>query len=265
MWKTTRADLYMDSPVRVGDRLYFRSNKKAGTFVSFDAATGKLVWQSPGRWAAYSSVIVVGDRLLALTDGAELKVIATDPDAYRELASWEVATSPTWSHLALAGSRVYVKDEEHLASFDLAARTTKATDSSAMRTAAQAQRLGGARGSRDTGAVETTIRQMMEAWVAGDVDQMFTYLADDFTNSSGGSKEVFRKTLFAGAGTSYNLGAMKVEWDGATASVTGVAWNAGPGMNYKLEFLVDQRDGEWRVTYIVFDSTGIPRGTPGRN
>ena len=158
-----------------------------------------------------------------------------------------------------------MKDEEHLASFDLAARTTKATDSSAMRTAAQAQRRGGARGSQDTGAVETTIRQMMEAWVAGEVDRMFTYLAEDFTNSSGGSKEIFRKTLFAGAGTSYDTEAMKIEWDGATASVTGVAWNAGPGMNYRLEFLVDQRDEKWRVTYIVFDSTGIPRGTPGRN
>ena len=271
VWKTTLAELYMDSPVRVGDRLYFRSNKKAGSFVCLDAATGKIVWRSPGRWAAYSSVIVVGDRLLALTDAAELKVIATDPAAYRELASWEVATSATWSHLALSGSRVYVKDEENLASFDLAARTTKATDSSAMRTAAQAQRRGGARGARDTEvadateAVETTIRQMMEAWVAGDVDRMFTYLADDFTNSSGGSKEIFRKTLFAGAGTSYDTEAMKIEWDGATASVTGVAWNAGPGMNYRLEFLVDQRDEEWRVTYIVFDSTGILKGTPGLN
>ena len=265
VWKTTQAELYMDSPVRVGDRLYFRSNKKAGSFVCLDASTGEIVWQSRGRWAAYSSVIAAGDRLLALTDGAELKVIATDPEAYRELASWEVATSTTWSHLALSGSRVYVKDEENLASFDLAARYTKATDSSAVRTSAQAQRPRGARGSQDTGAVETTIRKMMEAWVAGEVDRMFTYFADDFTTSSGGSKEIFRKTLFADAGTSHDTEAMKIEWDGATASVTGVAWNAGPGMNYRLEFLVDQRDGEWRVTYIVFDSTGIPKGTPGLN
>ena len=49
-----------------------------------------------GRWAAYASVIAVDDRLLVLTDEAQLKVIAADPSGYRELASWEVADSTTW-------------------------------------------------------------------------------------------------------------------------------------------------------------------------
>jgi outer membrane protein assembly factor BamB len=260
VWKTTKAELYMDSPVRVGDHLYFRSNKRAGSFVSLDPATGEIVWQSPGRWAAYSSVIAVGDRLLALTDGAELKVIAADPAGYQELASWDVATSTTWAHLALSGSRLYVKDEEHLASFDLAAAryTTKTTDRLATRTAAPTETAGRARGSHDTEAVQTMIRQMLDAMAAGDMERMFRYLGEDFRSYSGASKEVFSQYLGDTTGTKVESDAMRVEWQGATASVSGVRWISGD-LNFGLPMLVDERDGEWRVTFMDFDTRDLNR------
>ena len=259
VWKTTNAELYMDSPVLVGGHLYFRSNKRAGTFVCLDPATGELVWQSPGRWAAYASVIAVGDRLLVLTDEAELKVIAADPSTYRELASWEVADSATWAHLALSGSRVYVKDEENLASFDLAAaRYTEATDRTPTRPAAREQRAGGVRDSEDTEAVETMIREMLEAMELGDMDRMLTYIAEDFRSDTGASKEIFRQYLGSTAGGKAETEAMRVEWQGATASVTDVRWIIN-GLNFGLELLVDERDGDWRLTFFEYDSTDLDR------
>ena len=265
VWRTTRAELYMDSPVRVGHHLYFRSNKRAGTFVCLDPKTGEVVWQSPGRWAAYASTIAVGDRLLALTDTADLKVIAADPEGYHELASWEVATSTTWAHLALAGQRLYVKDEEHLTGFALPARYTKATDRPATRTAERAQQRQWAGGGQDTKAVDAMIRQMLDAMAAGDTDRMFTHLAEDFRSYSGGSKEIFRHYLGSTAGTEVDTTAMKIEWDGPTANITGVRWITSADIFFRLEMLADQRDGEWRVTWMDFDSTGIARDAPGRN
>ena len=151
-----------------------------------------------------------------------------------------------------------MKDEEHLTSFDLAARHTEATDSSATRTAAQEQRRGKAGGSHDTAAVKTTIRQMLEAMAAGEMDRMFDYLAEDFRSYSGASKEIFSKYLGDTTGTKVESEAMKIEWEGATATVTGVRWITG-SLNFGLEMLVDEYDGEWRVTFMNFDSRDINR------
>ena len=255
VWKTTDAELYMDSPVLVGDHLYFRSNKRAGTFVCLDPATGELVWQGPGRWAAYASVIAVGKHLLALTDEAELKVIAADPSGYQELASWEVADSTTWSHLALSGSRVYVKDEEHLAGFDLAVQVTEAEDRPAGTAVARAEK-GGAGGAQDTEAVQVAVRQMLKAMGNGDMDLMWTYLGEDFRSYSGADKAVFSQYLGSTAGTETKSEDMKVEWQGETARVTGVRWVTN-GLDFGLEMLVDQRDGKWLVTFMDFDSRRI--------
>ena len=256
VWRTDDAELYMDSPVLVGDHLYFRSNKRAGTFVCLDPATGEVVWQGPGRWAAYASVIAVDDRLLVLTDEAELKVIAADPSGYRELASWEVADSTTWAHVALSGSRVLVKDEEHLAVFDLAAtRVTEKGDRPGGTTPATA---GAAAGSgKDTEAVKLAVRAMLKAMAAGDMDLMWTYLGEDFRSYSGADKVVFRDYLGSTAGSETPSDEMVVEWEDGTAKVTGARWITSTGLDFGLEMLVNKRDGKWLVTWMDFDSRRI--------
>lgn len=254
-WRTTDVELYMDSPVLVGDYLYFRSNKRAGTFVCLDPGTGELVWQGPGRWAAYASAIAVDDRLLVLTDQAELKVIAADPSAYRELASWEVADSTTWAHVALSGSRVYVKDEEHLTAFDLAAtRVTEATDQSGVTSPAGA---GSVAGEHDTKAVEVAVRSMLKAMSAGDMDVMWTYLGENFRSYSGADKDVFRDYLGSTAGSETTSDEMVVVWEDGAAKVTGVRWITTTGLDFGLEMLVNKHDGKWLVTWMDFDSRRI--------
>lgn len=257
VWKTTDAELYMDSPVLVGDHLYFRSNKRAGTFVCLDPATGEVVWQGPGRWASYASVIAVDDRLLVLTDEAELKVIAADPSSgYQELASWDVADSTTWAHVALSGSRVYVKDEEHLAAFDLAStRVTEAGDQPTGTTPASADIAAGSK--EDTEAVKVAVRAMLKAMAAGDMDLMWTYLGEDFRSYSGADKDVFRDYLGSTAGSETKSGEMVVEWEDGTAKVTGTRWITTTGLDFGLEMLVNKRGGKWLVTWMDFDSRRI--------
>ncbi len=256
VWKTTDAELYMDSPVLVGDHLYFRSNKRAGTFVCLDPATGEVVWQGPGRWASYASVIAVDDHLLVLTDEAELKVIAADPSGYQELASWEVADSTTWAHVALSGSQVYVKDEEHLAAFDLAStRVTEAGDQPTGTTPASADIAAGSK--EDTEAVKVAVRAMLKAMAAGDMDLMWTYLGEDFRSYSGADKDVFRDYLGSTAGSETKSGEMVVEWEDGTAKVTGTRWITTTGLDFGLEMLVNKRGGKWLVTWMDFDSRRI--------
>jgi len=256
IWKTDDAELYMDSPVLVGDHLYFRSNKRAGTFVCLDPATGEVMWQGPGRWAAYASVIGVDDRLLVLTDEAELKVIAADPSRYRELASWEVADSPTWAHVALSGSRVLVKDEEHLAAFDLA--STRVSEAGDRPDATASSGVSDAAGSsEDTEAVKVAVRAMLKAMAAGDMDLMWTWLGEDFRSYSGADKDVFRDYLGSTAGSETKSDEMVVEWEDGVAKVTGARWITTTGLDFGLEILVNRIDGRWLVTWMDFDSRRI--------
>jgi outer membrane protein assembly factor BamB len=117
VWKAAQHDLYMSSPVIKGDHLYFMSENKKGIFVCLDLKTGKTVWESEGRFGENASVILAGDRLLALNTDAVLKVIGADPAGYKELASYPVANSATWAHLALANGKFYVKDKTKVTCF----------------------------------------------------------------------------------------------------------------------------------------------------
>lgn len=118
---SSRYPMYMSSPVLVGGRLYGFSVLKKGQLVALDAKTGKLLWASPGGLGEQAALIVAGNRLLALTEGAELHVLATG-DSYQPLAKLTVADSATWAHPALLeGGRLLVKDARKLTLWQLAA------------------------------------------------------------------------------------------------------------------------------------------------
>lgn len=117
VWTNTKHNLYMSSPVEHDGYLYAFSNRKKGQLVCLEAATGKVAWETKGRLGDNASLILVGDTLLVLTTEAELLAVAATDEKYEKLASWEVADSPTWAHLAISGGRLYVKDKTALTCF----------------------------------------------------------------------------------------------------------------------------------------------------
>ena len=54
-------------------------------------------------------------------DGVAERVhlVAAEGDGYKELAKYRVSESATWAHPALVGSKLLVKNREHLLVFDL--------------------------------------------------------------------------------------------------------------------------------------------------
>ena len=57
-----------------------------------------------------------------LTEDGELFIFDADPAVVNLRARWKVSDSgPTWSHLAVAGGRLYVKDRQDVLCFDLSA------------------------------------------------------------------------------------------------------------------------------------------------
>jgi len=114
-WSTNEVTLYTSTPVLVEDKLYGLSYANRGQFFAMEARTGKLLWTSEGRQAQGAAILSAGNELLALTDEAKLIAMTRDDSAYKTLANYQVAKSPTWAHPVIWEKNILVKDETALA------------------------------------------------------------------------------------------------------------------------------------------------------
>jgi outer membrane protein assembly factor BamB len=121
VWKNTDYEMYMNSPVLQGNQLFGLSVKQKGQFFAIDADTGKSIWQSPGRMGENAAILNLGGKvLLLLTNDANLIVQPLSAKGYEPVAQYSVASSETWAHPLVIGSRVLVKDESSLTSWSFA-------------------------------------------------------------------------------------------------------------------------------------------------
>jgi hypothetical protein len=259
VWATKRHELYMDSPVLVGDHAYFRSHKRLGTIVCVDMRTGQQCWQGPPQVARYAAFVVVGeDRLLVLTDNGEIKVVAADPSEYRELASWDVADTPVFTHLTVVGSRMYVKDEAHLAVFEIAPdQVTDAAESPAGDVVADWTPT-----PEDEAAVLEVVNKVLDTQRAAttweQVEEHLSYWSEDFSDYSGQTKadwiamyrNVFNRAGRIGPPTGYDKQSMYLEWLGDTAMVRGIFIDFRPRRQAIMEqfYAVEKYGDRWLVT-----------------
>ncbi len=117
-WSSAELAAYTTTPVVVKDHLV-GVDVRSRSLVCLDLETGRTAWSSP-RLAAFASLVVAGDTLLALTNVGDLVAVRADPAAYEELGRWRVSeVGGTWAHPAVVGSRIYIKEKEHLLCFDL--------------------------------------------------------------------------------------------------------------------------------------------------
>lgn len=119
VWRNEENELYMNTPVLAGSTLYGLSAKKKGQFFALDAATGKTLWQGPGRMGENAAIVNLGGTLLALTNDAVLYVLPASATAFAPSAQYTVAASPTWAHPVVLGETILVKDETTLAALSL--------------------------------------------------------------------------------------------------------------------------------------------------
>jgi outer membrane protein assembly factor BamB len=118
-WKNKDLLAYLTSPVVMNDRL-IGLDARLNRLVAVDLANGETAW-THGGMSSYASLVVAGDRLLVLTNEGELRVLSVTPDRAVEQRKWQVAPGGTWAHLAVVGSRLYLKDKENVLCYDLAA------------------------------------------------------------------------------------------------------------------------------------------------
>lgn len=111
-WTSKEAAPNFASPVAVGGHLYGLGPAK--NIVCIEAATGAMKWSQSGVFTtsadkAFGGFLVIGGRILTLTDAGELVLFDADPAEYRERGRTQVAAM-NWCQPAYADGVLYLRD-----------------------------------------------------------------------------------------------------------------------------------------------------------
>ena len=107
------------SSVLVGDHLYGFSSSIL-TAMHFD--TGKVAWRD--RSVGKGSVIAADGRLYLFSENGVVGLADINPAQYVERGRFQLRTGslPTWSHPVVAGGKLYLRDQDNIYAYDVAAR-----------------------------------------------------------------------------------------------------------------------------------------------
>jgi outer membrane protein assembly factor BamB len=107
------------SSVLVGDYLYGFSSSIL-TAMHFD--TGKVAWRD--RSVGKGSLVVADDRLYLFSESGTVGLAEASPENYVEKGRFQLKTGnlPTWSHPVVSGGKLFIRDQDTLYAYDVAAK-----------------------------------------------------------------------------------------------------------------------------------------------
>ena len=95
-----------------------------GILACLDLKKGRIRWKS-GHYE-YGQVLLLDNVLLVVSEGGDLALVEVSPGGGREIAKFHAIDGKTWNHPALSGSRLFVRNGEEAACFDLGPLQTAA-------------------------------------------------------------------------------------------------------------------------------------------
>src|SRR5262249_19081575 len=89
------------------------------TFCCVEVETAKRRWKA-GRYG-HGQVLLLADQalLLVVSETGEVALVASNPDRHEELGRFQAVTGKTWNHPVIAHGRLYVRNAEEMACYDL--------------------------------------------------------------------------------------------------------------------------------------------------
>ena len=107
------------SSVLIGDYLYGFSSAIL-TAMHFD--TGKVAWRD--RSVGKGSLVSADDRLYLFSENGVVGLAEPNPGGYREHGRFEIRKGrlPTWSHPVVSGGKLFIRDQDAIYAYDVAAK-----------------------------------------------------------------------------------------------------------------------------------------------
>ena len=99
---------YMSSPVVIDGKIYLHGRDKR--LHCLDPAAKKILWTSKEKFGEYWSMVANRKRVLALDQKGDLILFEAAPTGFKLIDRLEVNKRPTWAHVAVCGSEVYIRD-----------------------------------------------------------------------------------------------------------------------------------------------------------
>ena len=111
---SNKSQAYMSSPVVVGGHLYMHLRNQR--IQCLDLATGEEAWRTK-PFGKYQSMVVLGDRILALDEQGELLLFRATPEEFDLIDERKISQAETWAHVAVCGGQVFVRELNALAAY----------------------------------------------------------------------------------------------------------------------------------------------------
>jgi outer membrane protein assembly factor BamB len=104
------------SSVLVGDYLYGFSDSIL-TAMKFD--TGEIAWRN--RSVGKGSLVYADGHLYCFSEEGVVGLVEATPSGYSEKGRFRIqqGSLPTWTHPVVAGSRLYLRDQDTIYAFDV--------------------------------------------------------------------------------------------------------------------------------------------------
>jgi outer membrane protein assembly factor BamB len=92
---------------------------EAPLFCCVDAQTGKRLWKK-GRYGA-GEVLLLADQgvLLVITEKGEAVLVDANREKHRELGRFQAINGKTWNHPTIVDGRLYLRNAEEMACYEL--------------------------------------------------------------------------------------------------------------------------------------------------
>lgn len=92
-----------------------------GILACISAEDGSRQWKG-GRYG-HGQMLIAADQIYVLHENGKLSLVALDPTAHRELATFQAIEGKTWNVMAFAGGRLLIRNLREMACFDLRQQT----------------------------------------------------------------------------------------------------------------------------------------------
>jgi outer membrane protein assembly factor BamB len=111
LWSNPDNAVQFNTPVLKNGLLFGLSQR--GNLFCINAESGKTAWADPtGGRGGFGSIVDAGSVLLAMTAKNQLTVFEPSEKDYAEVASLKVGDKASYAYPVLAGSRLFVKDQD---------------------------------------------------------------------------------------------------------------------------------------------------------
>jgi outer membrane protein assembly factor BamB len=114
LWRN-KVQGYMSSPIVIGSHAYVHLRNQR--FACLDLTTGKEAWITK-PFGKYWSLVANGEKILALDETGDLRLIRATPESFDLVGEAKVAEEESWAHLAVEGRELYVRDLAGLTAYE---------------------------------------------------------------------------------------------------------------------------------------------------